>query len=364
LAARAREVGMSAHLAEARYRRVRWAIIIAAAVTFLAWLDVTLDARRLAPPTAAGPVLPGFAQSVGEATLIVIQTKDATYRIARTDRGWALRDKGDYPVRRERLAQFTQGLEKLTYVRPMTRDPGKLDRLALGDPAKGGDGVLVQVQNAKGAFLANLVIGFEPRGLYVRDPGNAQSWAVKGDLPALQDPAAWLDLAPLKIDPARIASVDIAPPAGGAYSLARDQGARDFHVLKPFDRYLVISPEGVNAAGDSIAALSPINVAAAPAIGGEIAARLTLRTFDGLVIDGELYNDRGGHWLKLVAHGENPKAQEEAQAINARAAPWAYGLSDADYAAFAPPLWFIVRSPNAPALSVPAVPPTPAAPPP
>lgn len=340
---------MSAELAETRYRRVRWAIIIAAAVTFLAWLAVTVDAERLKPPKAAGAVLPGFAKSVSDANLIVIQTKDATYRIARTNRGWALRDKGDYPVRRERLAQFTAGLEGLTYVRPMTRDPDKLDRLGLGDPSKGGEGVLVQVQNAQGAYLANLVLGIEPRGLYMRDPVKTQSWAVKGDLPPLKDPAAWLDLAPITIDKTRIAQVDVYPPAGGQYSVTRANAqTRDFALQKPYDRYLVLTPEGVNDVGQSIAAFTPINVAAAPAIGGAVTAKLTIRTFDGLVIECELYTDRGAHWLKLVARGDSPAALTEAQQINARAAAWAYGLSEADYTAFAPPVWLIARSPTAP----------------
>jgi hypothetical protein len=350
---------MSAELAHARYRRVGWTILTAAAITLVAWIAVTIDATRLQRPRAAGPVLPGFQRAAADASLILIQTKDATYRIARTDRGWALRDKGNYPVRRERLNQFTQGLAGLEYVRPMTRDPAKLDRLALGDPAKGGDGVAVQVQNAQGAFLANLVLGIEPRGIYVRDPTKEQTWAVKGDLPPLQDPAAWLDLAPIAIDKARLARVDVAPPSGPPFAVVREGAqARDFKLAKPFDRYLVLTPAGLNAVGESIAALSPVDVAGTPAIGGVVRARTVARTFDGLVIEGELYEDRGRRWLKLVARGETPQAVAEAQDINARAAPWAYGLSEMDFRDFAPPLALIARAPGAP-LAAPSAAPTP-----
>ncbi len=350
---------MSLPLAEARYQRVAYVIGIAAIVTLLAWFALMMDARRLSPPEASGPVLPGFSASVGDATLITIQTKDAIYRIARTDRGWALRDKGDYPVRRERLAQFADGLAGLHYVRPMTRDPDKLERLGLGDPKKGGEGVLVQVQDAKGALLANLVLGIEPRGLYVRKPDDTQSWAVKGELPPLKDPAAWLDLAPITLDPARIARVDVAPPEGPSYAVKREtRTQRDFALDRPFQDFIVLTPVGLNAVGASVAQLAPIDVAAAPAITGALRARVVTRTFDGLVIESELHQIGTRYWVKLIARGENEEAMKEAAAINARAGPWAYGLTELSFRDFAPPLGLIARS-RAAALPAPA----PAAPP-
>ena len=350
---------MSQALAEERYRRVGFTIAIVAVITLLAGLVATLDAQRLTPPSAAGPVLPGFAKASSEANLIVIQTRDATYRIARIGQGWALRDKGDYPVRRELLAQFTQGLAGLKYGRPMTRDPAKFDRLGLGDPDKGGDGVLVQVQNAQGAYLANLLLGIEPRGTYMRDPGKPQSWVVKGDLPPLQDPAAWLDLAPINIDKGRIGRVDLAPESGPPFSVKRDQQSdRDFSLAKPFDRFLVTTPDGLNDVGAAIAVLAPIDVAAAPAIAGNVRARIAAHTFDGLTIEGEIYGDGARHWLKLVARGDNPQAQAEAAGINARAAPWAYALADVDYQRVVPPLALIARAPAMAVRPAAAVPPS------
>ncbi len=150
---------MSAPLALERRRMATLALAATAALAVVAALVIELDAARLKPPHAEGAVLPDFAKSAGAAEAITIATKDATYRIVRTQHGWTLPDRGDYPVARERLAQFTDGLASLSFVRPMARDPAKFDRLGLGDPAKGGDGVSVQVQNAQGALLANLMLG-------------------------------------------------------------------------------------------------------------------------------------------------------------------------------------------------------------
>ncbi|MES1203023.1 MAG: DUF4340 domain-containing protein [Pseudomonadota bacterium] len=338
---------MSAPLALERRRMAMLALAAAAALTVISALVIELDAARLRPPEAAGPVLPGFAKTAGGAEAITIATKDATYRIARTQRGWALPDRGDYPVARERLARFTEGLASLSYLRPMTRDPAKFDRLGLGDPAKGGEGVLVQVQNAQGALLANLLLGITPSGLYMRQNDGAQAWALKGDMPPLKDPAQWLDLTPLTIDPMRIERVAVQPAEGPAYVVVRAKGAADFRLEAPYDRYLVLTPDGLDAAGQAFAFLKPNDVAAAPAIAGAPSAKVSMRASDGLIIEGELFQQASRRWLKLVARGETPKAADDAQAINTRAAAWAYGLTALDYLNFAPPLSMLARSPGA-----------------
>lgn len=261
---------MSAARAIERRRSVTFALVLAGVLALLAYGVSALDQNSLKPPTASGPVLPNFAERAGGARAINIVTREAAYHIVRSESGWTLRDRGDYPVRRERLAQFTDGLKTLTYVRPMTRDPAKHERLALSDPAKGGEGVLVEVQDEKGALIANLVLGVTPNGLYMRAPGDPQAWAVKGDLPPLKDPAQWLDLAPLAIDPARIARVSVQPAAGPAYDIERSGGA--FALAKPFET-AAARREAVTAAAEAFAQLSPIDVVCAPAIDGPVRAR-------------------------------------------------------------------------------------------
>ncbi|MEJ0022361.1 MAG: DUF4340 domain-containing protein [Alphaproteobacteria bacterium] len=337
---------MSAPLALERRRMATLALAATAVLAIISALVVEFDAARLKPPHAEGAVLPNFAQNAGAAQAITIATKDATYRIVRTQRGWTLPDRGDYPVARERLAQFTEGLASLSFVRPMTRDPAKFDRLGLGDPAKGGDGVSVQVQNAQGALLANLMLGITPSGLYMRQNDGAQAWALKGVLPPLKDPSQWLDLTPLTIDPARITRVSVQPAEGPAYVLVRAERTSDFRLEAPFDRFLVLTPDGLNSAGQAFAFLKPNDVAAAPAIAGAPSAKVSMRTRDGLAIDGELFALPPRHWLKLVAHAETPNAAQDAQAINTRAAAWAYGLSALDYLNFAPPLSVLARPPS------------------
>jgi hypothetical protein len=342
---------MTSELAQARARRATFVAGLAAALAGIAAVTVAISMQGRDASRVAGPVLPGFAERAPSATRIVVASKDARYEIQRTEKAWVLKDRGGYPVRREVLAQFTDGLRSLAYVRPMTRDPARHDRLGLGDPAQGGSGVAVQVEDAQGARLADLIVGEEPGGaLYIRKPGDDQTWQVRGRMPALRDPARWLDLAPLEIEVARIAGADVSPSTGPAYAVQRADPQGAFSLAPPNDATPVISPGGVADAALKITDLKPLDVRPAATVAGPAKARIRTRTFDGLAIESELFEEAGGkRWLKLVARADAPAKQAEAQTINARVAPWAYALNEADYAALAPPLATLAGAPATPA---------------
>jgi hypothetical protein len=341
---------MTTQLALERRRRATLVVGLALAVAALAAITVGIQARSRDAEAAAGVVLPNFAQRARDATKITIVSKDSRYEIQRTEKGWALKDRGNYPVRRERLAQFTRGLESLAYLRPMTRDPERHERLGLGDPAKGGSGVLVQVEDARGARFADLIIHAETGGaLFLRKPDQAQTWQVKGDMPSLTDPGEWLDLVPFELDKARIARVDYTLAAGGGYAIARESDEQSFALAPPNAALPVLSPSSVASAATGLTRLQPVDVRQAAAVGGLPAARVQTRTFDGLLIEADFFaepNDK--FWVKLIARAEKPEKEAEAAQINARAAAWAFGLRPDDYADLAPSLASFLPPPAPP----------------
>lgn len=341
---------MTTELATARARRASWIVGLAVIVASVAAITVGIQSRSRDAEAATGLVLPSFAQKSKDATRITIVSKDARYEIQRTEQGWALRDRGNYPVRRERLGQFTRGLESLAYLRPMTRDPARHDRLGLGDPTKGGSGVLVQVEDARGARFADLIIGAEPGGaVFLRKPDEAQTWQVRGDLPSLRNPAEWLDLVPFELDRARIKSADLTFAVGGAYGITRASEDQGFSLAPPNHTRTVLAPSTISAAASGLARLQPIDVRQAAAIGGAAKARVLTRTFDGLLIEADLYAEPDEtYWVKLIARAEDPAREQEAARINARAAPWAFGLRADDYADLAPPLSSLIEQPLPP----------------
>lgn len=327
---------MTSGLAERRRARSLTLFLISGALVAIAAVTVAIESRGSSPSSSAGPVLPGIEETIGGAQRITVTSADATYRIERTQRGWAMRDRDDYPVLSSRLAQLTEGLEGLRYVRRMTSDASKHERLGVTDPRENGRGILLQIEDGRGALLVNLIVGVETAGTYVRRPDDAQTWSVEGELPPLRDAAAWLDLRPMTLAAERLARVEIMPAEGRAYVLARDSAEQPWRIASP--ALAALAQSAVTATAERITQLQPTDVRTAPAIQGTPVARVRATTFDGIVIDAELIPSDNRVWVKLVARASAPEQEAAAVALNTPASDWAYALSDMEVEAFAPAL--------------------------
>jgi len=327
-------------LAERRKAHILTLFLIAGALVAVAAVTTAIGMRSSRPDLASGLVVPGLEDTISGGTRITVQSAEGTYTIERAQRGeqsvWVMRDRGDYPVTSARLAQLTEGLQQLRFTRRMTTDASKHARLGVDDPRQGGRGVLVQIEDGRGALLVNLILGIEPTGLYVRRPDGDQTWAAEGELPPLRNVAAWLELRPIDVPATSLARVEITPAVGRAYILAREAADQSWRIVSP--ALASLAQSSVNAAAERITSLQPVDVQPAPAIQGVPRARVRATTFDGVTIDAELIESDGRQWLKLVARAATPEQEDEALAINNRAAAWAYALSDLDAANFAPPL--------------------------
>lgn len=331
---------MRAALGERRKRRLLTLFGAAGALIAVAAVTLGIEMRAASPNAVSGPVVPGLREAIGDGRRIIIQSAEASYRIECAQRGdacvWVMRDRGDYPVLSARLAQLTDGLAQLRFTRRMTNDPSKHNRLGVGDPRQGGRGVLVQIEDGRGALLVNLILGVEPSGLYVRRPDNDQTWAAAGDLPPLRDMASWLELRPLQIEPQALARVEISPAEGRPYVLARDGADAPWRIASP--ALAALSQSSVRAAAERLTLLSPTDVQPAPAIQGAPVAHVRALTFDGVAIEAELIVVEDRTWMKLVARAQAPEQEGAAMEINNRAAPWAFALSRNEAAALALPL--------------------------
>jgi len=341
---------MTTQLAERRKSQALRLSLVALALVAVAAVTMAIENRGLRSDAASGPVVPQLAQNIGDAERIIITSAEASYRIERVQRGeervWVMRDRGDFPVTAQRLAQLTQALEQLRYTRRMTSDASKHERLGVTDPRQGGRGVLVQVEGGRGALLVNLILGVEPSGLYVRRPDDDQTWAVRegenADLPPLRDIASWLELRPLAIPAERLARVEIVPQQGRAYVLAREAADQPWRIVQP--ALATLAQTSVTAAAEQLTQLSPVDVQLAPAVQGEAIARVRALTFDGVLIDAELIPSEGRTWVKLAARADSPELEAAAMAINSRSSDWAFALSDVEAGAVAPPLSALVPS--------------------
>jgi len=337
---------MSTDLAERRKGRALSLLLLAAAMAAVAAITVAIEMRASRPDLASGPVIPGLEQTIMRAERVTVASTDANYRIERVERGdarvWIMRDRGDFPVADERMERLFEGIEQLRYTRRMTSDASKHERLGVGDPRQGGRGVLVQVEDGRGALLVNLILGVEPGGLYVRRPDNDQTWAARGELPPLRDVSVWLDLQPLQLAADALTRVEVVPVEGRPYVLARETPQAAWRLASP----TLTAAANLATTAERLVALAPTDVQPAPAVQGAPRGHVIAQTFEGVTIEGELLESQGRVWLKLVARAANPEQEAAALTINERVAAWAYALSDDDARALAPPLNVILAGAN------------------
>ncbi|MBL8538547.1 MAG: DUF4340 domain-containing protein [Hyphomonadaceae bacterium] len=332
---------MTGNLRERRRTNLLTLVVAAGILVAAAAVTTAIDIRSSRPELVSGAVIPNLEEAISDAQRITVVSTEVSYRIERVERStgavWVMRDRGDYPVRSDRVDQLTSGLSHLVRTRRMTNDPAKHERIGVGDPREGGRGVLVQVEDARGALLVNLILGIEPSGgLYARQSGDNQAYAVSGELPPLRDASTWLDLAPIALSPDALRRVEIMPSEGRAYILARDSVEQAWRIAVP-----ALASNATSAVADTalrLTQIAPTDVQAAPAVQGMVRARLRAHTETGLMIDGEVIESGGQMWLKLVARAETPEQEAAALEINNRVSAWAYMLRDVEARALTPPL--------------------------
>jgi len=303
--------------------------------------SIILDAQRASAPQVSGPVLPGWSERASEAASIEIIAADTQFRLTRTPTGWVMPSRGNYPVRAERIAALDAALSTLRFERAMTRDPDKFDRLSLGDPLDGGQGVRVIVLDEAGERLADLVAGrtqTDGDGVYVRPVDRARAFAASGDLPPLADPGVWLGLDFWTFEPSAVARARIEPESGEAYFVQRAGVAqRNYELLEPSGFRLITggAANGVAAAG---ARLRFRDVRPAQDLEGSYVARHVGATFSGLAYRFDFIAEGEARWAVISVEAVADDAAPRAERLQGFTDGWAFLVSEDAYERLTRPL--------------------------
>lgn len=320
----------------------------------VALASVALGALAWSPPPeellraeVGKRVLPAFESKTDLISLIMVTTKEEAYHLVRNDDGWVLAEKGSYPVTDARIQELTEALSRITFTQAMTRDERKFDRIGLGDPGKGGTGALLEVGDGKGTSFARLLVGYRDGVSYVRRPDDLQAWSVAGaTMPPLQRGSAWLDLAVVQVAADEIVSANVRPAQGPAYRLVAAQGG-GFALAPPHDRRQVIAALGPGVTARALTRFAPTDVKPAleVAMGAPVAEHIAqLSSGVVIVVRSWRVDERG--WVTVSAatgEGASEAAMARAADINAKAAPWAFAMTELDWGTFSTPLDAIVE---------------------
>ena len=330
---------MSASIAITQKRRRNLGILAGLTALFvvLAVVAVIQRGKELAPKFEPRPFFPGLANQANNVADLAITSKSGTFHVHLTNGKWVIPEKNGFPADAAQVRSVATGLAGLEQMEPRTARADWLTYIGLADPGPKSDAIDVKLSDASGKPMADLLIGHmqgmpDDLGrelLYVRKPGDNQSWLARGYLAPKPDSTDWLDRGILQIARDRVKGATITPIMGPAYELARDSKDQpDFKLLDtPRGRELSFegAPDGVAGA---VAGFTFDDAAKADAHDFSKAAISVTHTFDGLDITVKVAEEGKDHWATVSAMGMNPVIQTEAEKINAAVNGWAFKLSD------------------------------------
>ncbi|MCA8900750.1 MAG: DUF4340 domain-containing protein [Hyphomonas sp.] len=332
---------------EQRRRRLQLMGAAAFLLTALA-IIMSLDLGRAKPDLGrqGQSVLPEFASVRADAAEIRITLADESYKLINSANGWTLDGTSGYPVRADRLAELASGLGALTWGEGRTRDPGKLNRIGLGDPRDGGTGALIEIANENGDVTAAIITGRKGDHLYARRPDEMQAYQVTGDLPPLFNRDAWLDLNIIDINPDAVSAVRLYDRSGESLYLQRAVGTseRNFRPGPPYQDFRLVSRIAASTPALALTRFQPIGVKPASELTTRPAGRHITETHDGLEVDLQAYREPDGFFVTLRAIEAGEGAQR-GSTINEKAEGWAFEVSEYDWNDFTPAISTIVRPP-------------------
>lgn len=221
-------------------------VITAAVIGGLAYHTTRSTDRQSVPAQVGKKVLPDLP--LNDVAGVSIRSSSSSAMLKRTDAGWVVADRHNYPVAFEKLRNALRALADLKVHQVARISPaqkGELRLLAPADNNAGQAGTEVALTGTGGKSIANLILGKEhtrdrgeegamfgggggyPDGRYIaRSDGT--TFLVTDTLEALSaNPRDWLDDTFLSINPSDITRISVATPGGEQYALKREGTGTD-----------------------------------------------------------------------------------------------------------------------------------------
>ncbi|MFT3810689.1 MAG: DUF4340 domain-containing protein [Micropepsaceae bacterium] len=344
-----------------RGRALLWLALAAIAAVALA-VAAVLSGRASSSPAAMNEkVFPGLADAAENAATIKIESPTVYVTLNKgADGKWTVADRSNYPANPEGVRALIISLAELDLIERRTADPARHGALEL-TTGQAGNGHAITITDAGGKVLAALVAGkVQTRAagttkgtLFVRRAGEDQTYLARGGIAFPASVGATLDKTLFPFDQAKIAKIVFTPRGMKPYSLSRATPDTENFALDDV-------PEGKVAAGPAvlqtpaaaIAGLTFDDVIKADAVKMEDATGIAFTTFEGVTLKlNILPGGSDGVFVVMNATAADDAAQgakDQAAAINARIANWAYKIPAFVVTNLAPSLEQMVQDKPAP----------------
>ncbi len=341
---------------------------ILCAVTVLVCIAaIAVNEDSSAIPGSGELLFPKLLSDINKIERIKGASADEQFTLMRGPEGWIVPDKSGYPANADKVHKLLLGAADLKRVEPKTKKEALYPKLGLEDlSSESSRAVSFTFEAAGDSTLASLIVGNsapakgdpDASAIYVRLPGDPQSWLVKGKLPkdgALLD---WLDRKVLDLERARSREVRVRHEDGEVVVVSKNSPAdKDFSLADVPPGKDIDAQWSINDIGRSLTDLELEDVRPRDALAADTrpAFTVTMRTFDGLVVVMDVFKDNKEALGLLKASfepvdqspGGQPsgpesedgsktlprlltpeQVQAEAAKLNARLSNWVYILPD------------------------------------
>ena len=304
-------------------------VVVGIAGAYFATRPAASESSEAASGSGA-PLFPDLVSKADAVSTIIVKRAATQITINKDGETWRVAEKAGYPAKPDAVRALLIGLSQLKLEEPKTQRPEQYSKLGVDDPvAPPPDSAdknvpqssLITLKDSTGKEIAAVILG-NPKyggqgvvgsgssGVYVRKPGDKQSWLAMGTVELQREPIGWLESTFADIKRERIKSVVVSHPIGGTVTVSRDKQADPF-IVKDIPAGRELKDPGI---GEGIAAtltgMTFQDVAAPSAMEASAGSDLkpgptvTLRTFDGLVITATSITKDAKAWWRMAASAD------------------------------------------------------------
>ena len=240
-------------------------VAVIAAILIAVTVFVSQRKDATSPPTGQ-PVFPVLKAAINDVSEMSISTQSGTLTVHREDDSWRVKEKHEYPADLGKVRESLIGLAELKILEPKTRKPELYEKLGVQDvDAEGSLSTGVTLKDAAGNTLAEVIIGndrpakgnSDQKEMFIRKPGNPQTWLAMGKLSIEKNPGEWLDKELIRIETKRVRRMRVTHPDDTRLVLEKAKPADlDYHMVDLPEGLELQSQFTVNNVVSTVASLS------------------------------------------------------------------------------------------------------------
>jgi hypothetical protein len=270
-------------------------------------------------------VLPQLKERLRDAETLTVTQSGKSLTFKRADGSWLIQTYDGFPASNAKIRRNIIGLSELIRVEPKTTKSEFYPEIELEDPQiEGAKSREVTVLASNGDVLADLIVGktrsargAAKSGVYVRTPGEQQSWLASGDVLLTSNLEDWLDNRLVGVSLSTVERLSVIRGNTFPVDLIKLSGDN-----RGYEQEML--PDGMSAKSE-FALQNEVRKAilvtfdtVRRAVGNPAeAVQITLNLTSGLTMNIDLFPaDDGGKWARVSAEVKNETSTVQANQIN------------------------------------------------